>query len=169
MKKAKRLFFRIFVYKCNLRNVWNYVYNKEYLNLGRVFALKRFKVEANQPECSRLEQRSIINVLVAEKCKPCEIYRRMCNVYGEVRFNNFTNSHFLLNHRSISWIFLRRTLSDYWYSDVWNVWKGRIGPFGESLFWLVVCFFFFFLAYQPLLSYFMPKSVIVAEELGKYI
>ena len=32
----------------------------------------------NQTESSRLEQKSVIKFLVAEKCKPCEIYRRMC-------------------------------------------------------------------------------------------
>ena len=41
----------------------------------------------NQTECSKLEQRSVIKFLVAEKCKPCEIYRKMCNVHGEACFN----------------------------------------------------------------------------------
>ena len=27
-------------------------------------------------ECSKLEQRSVIKVLLAEKCKPCEIYKK---------------------------------------------------------------------------------------------
>ena len=36
---------------------------------------------------SKLEQRSVINFLLAEKCKPCEIYRRICNVYGETCFS----------------------------------------------------------------------------------
>ena len=40
---------------------------------------------ANQTECSRFEQRSVIKFLVAEKCKPCEIYRRICNVYVLVK------------------------------------------------------------------------------------
>ena len=31
----------------------------------------------------RFEQRSVIKVLVAEKCKPLEIYRRMFDAYGE--------------------------------------------------------------------------------------
>ena len=38
----------------------------------------------NQTVWSRLEQGSVIKFLVAEKCKPCEIYRRMLNVYGKV-------------------------------------------------------------------------------------
>ena len=37
----------------------------------------------NQTECSRL----VIKSLVAEKYKPCEIYRRMCDVYGKACFN----------------------------------------------------------------------------------
>ena len=47
---------------------------------------------ANQTDCSRLEQRSIIKFLMA-KCKPCEIYQRICDVYGEVHSNQkmFTN------------------------------------------------------------------------------
>ena len=32
---------------------------------------------AIQTDCSSLEQRSVIKFLVSEKCKPCEIYRRM--------------------------------------------------------------------------------------------
>ena len=36
---------------------------------------------ANKAEFLRLELRSVIKFLVAEKCKPCEIYRRMCDVY----------------------------------------------------------------------------------------
>ena len=41
----------------------------------------------NQTECSSLEQRSVIKFLLTEKCKSCEIYRKMCDVYGEVCFN----------------------------------------------------------------------------------
>ena len=38
---------------------------------------------ANQAQGSRVEQSSVINFLVTEKCKPHEIYRRMCDVYKE--------------------------------------------------------------------------------------
>ena len=44
-------------------------------------------MEANQIECSRLEQRSVIKFMVMEKCKPCEIYRRMCDVYEKAIFS----------------------------------------------------------------------------------
>ena len=42
---------------------------------------------ANQSDCSSLEQRSVTKFLVAEKCKPYKIYRRMCDVYEEVCFS----------------------------------------------------------------------------------
>ena len=42
---------------------------------------------AYQTECTRLELRSDIKFLVAEKCKPCEIYTRMCDVYGKACFS----------------------------------------------------------------------------------
>ena len=41
----------------------------------------------NQTECSGLEQRSLIKFFVDEKCKPCEIYRRMCDMYREAGFS----------------------------------------------------------------------------------
>ena len=31
--------------------------------------------------------------LVAQKCKPCEIYRRMCDVYGESFFSQKMFTH----------------------------------------------------------------------------
>ena len=41
----------------------------------------------------QIEQRSFIKYLLVVKCKPYEIYRRMCDVYGEACFsqNMFTN------------------------------------------------------------------------------
>ena len=38
---------------------------------------------ANQTECSRLEQRSVIKFLQAKKFKSCEIYRRIYDAYRE--------------------------------------------------------------------------------------
>ena len=35
---------------------------------------------ANQTEFSRPEQRAVMGFLIAEKCKPSEIYQRMCDV-----------------------------------------------------------------------------------------
>ena len=36
-----------------------------------------------QTDCSSLEQRSVLNFLVAKKCKIYEIYGKMCDVYWE--------------------------------------------------------------------------------------
>ena len=47
----------------------------------------QFKMVANQTEASRLEQRTVIKFLMAQKCKPCEIYRRMHGVYWEAYFS----------------------------------------------------------------------------------
>ena len=48
---------------------------------------------ANQVEYSRLEQRFVMECLVAVRCKPCDIYGRICNSYGEACFSQkmFTN------------------------------------------------------------------------------
>ena len=35
----------------------------------------------NQTESIRLEQRSLIKCLAVEKCKPCKINSRICNIY----------------------------------------------------------------------------------------
>ena len=56
---------------------------------GISLLLKRFENIQNRgkSECTRLEQRSIIKFLLVEKCKPCEIYNRLCDVYGEAYFS----------------------------------------------------------------------------------
>ena len=40
-------------------------------------------METNQTDCVRLEQISIINLLMVEKYKLCEMYIRMTHVLGE--------------------------------------------------------------------------------------
>ena len=49
---------------------------------------------ANQTESSRLEQRSVIIFLAAEKYKPCKIYGEACfdkkNVYNEAKYRFVT-------------------------------------------------------------------------------
>ena len=49
---------------------------------------------SNEIECTRFEQSSVIKFYVAEKCKLCEIYSRMCDVYEKGSFSKkmFTNS-----------------------------------------------------------------------------
>ena len=57
-------------------------------------SLRQFKIATYQTECSRLEQRSVIKFLLVEKCKPYEIYKRMCNECWEACFcfkKMFTN------------------------------------------------------------------------------
>ena len=39
---------------------------------------------ANQIKCLRLQQRFVMKFLLAEKCKQCEIYRRVCDIKGGV-------------------------------------------------------------------------------------
>ena len=60
---------------------------KNYFNHTKIFVLRLFKMATNKNEYSRLEQRSVIKFLMADKCKPCEIYWRICNVYEEACFN----------------------------------------------------------------------------------
>ena len=41
----------------------------------------------NQTDYSRLELGSVIKSLIVDKCKTCEIYRRMCEMYREACFS----------------------------------------------------------------------------------
>ena len=87
------IFFYNFFHYCKLYCL-KLVYCKNYFSLAKVFVLRLFKVVANQTECSRLEQRSVIKFLVAEKCNPCETYRKMYDVFRETYFiekKMFTN------------------------------------------------------------------------------
>ena len=54
------------------------IYCKNHFNLSKILVLRLFKMVANQMECFRLEQRSIMKFLVTENCKPCEIYKWIC-------------------------------------------------------------------------------------------
>ena len=49
------------------------VLSKNYFNLTKIFVLRLFKIVANLTACFKLEQRSFMKFLMAEKCKPCEI------------------------------------------------------------------------------------------------
>ena len=48
-----------------------------------------FKMASTKTESSRLEQRSVVKFSMVEKCKPCQIFRRMCYAYGEACFTSF--------------------------------------------------------------------------------
>ena len=41
----------------------------------------------NQKVYSWFEQRTVVKFLVVENCKPCEIYGKMYDVYGEACFS----------------------------------------------------------------------------------
>ena len=56
------------------------VYSKNYFNLAKVFVLRLIKMAKNQTECSRLDQRFLMKILVTENCKSCEINWRMLYV-----------------------------------------------------------------------------------------
>ena len=49
----------------------------------KISVLRQFKIFPNQIEWSMLEQRPVIKSLVAEKCKPCEIYKRICDKHRQ--------------------------------------------------------------------------------------
>ena len=49
-------------------------------------------MRGNETECSRPKQRSVIIYLVAEKCRKCEIYRRIC-VVNEEAYISPKNGH----------------------------------------------------------------------------
>ena len=67
-------------------------------------------------ECPRLEQRFVIEFLVIEKCKLCEIYWRKCDVYGDVCFRNkITNG--------LNIFFSQRAWKDSSWS--WNTFSGK--------------------------------------------
>ena len=56
----------------------------------KMFVLRLFKMATNQ--CSKLDQKSCLFVFfMAEKCKPYEIYKRMCDVYREACFSKKKN------------------------------------------------------------------------------
>ena len=59
----------------------------QYKNLVKIFLLKQLKMAANQTECFRLQKRFAIKFLECEKCKPYEIYRRICDEYGDASFS----------------------------------------------------------------------------------
>ena len=60
---------------------------KKFVSSRKIFVLKQFKLVANQRNSSTIGQGSVIKSLVAEKCKSCEIYPRMCDAYREACFS----------------------------------------------------------------------------------
>ena len=88
-KKQNKFSFQNFFLKCKLCIVWNWfiakiiLLSQKYLFYGY---LKWWQIK----QCSRLVQGFVIKFLVA-KCKPCEIYRRMCTEKHALVKKKFTN------------------------------------------------------------------------------
>ena len=80
-------FYRIFSRNANFALTGIDFFCQNYFNLTKIFLLRLFKMPANQIECSKLKQSSVIKFLVAKRCKPCKTYRRICDVYKEAYFN----------------------------------------------------------------------------------
>ena len=79
------------------------------LDYGRQLLYFEVIENRDKSECFKLVQRYVIKSLVAEKCKLCEIYERMYDVYGEVCFskNIFTYG---LNMGLQRWVWLGKTI-----------------------------------------------------------
>ena len=100
------------------------VYSKYYFNLTKIFLLWLFKMGANQIECYTLKQKSIFKFLIAEKYKPCEIYRRVDDVCREACFSQKTLYKWA-KHRfvttSLSYKKIIGVITTYWLSAKENV------------------------------------------------
>ena len=84
-KSKIHFFFRIFFYKCKFCIIWDWLIEKNYFNLAKIF-WDYSKWWAIKLRASDLDRGMFIKFLVAEKCKSCEIYRRMYVEYGETYF-----------------------------------------------------------------------------------
>ena len=58
-----------------------------FFNFAKIFVLGQFKMMSKFIGCFRFKQKFLIKFLLVEKCKSCEIYRRINHVYAEERFN----------------------------------------------------------------------------------
>ena len=79
-KKKKKFFFRSFFLPENVNfSLFEIVLLQKLFKPPKNICFEPIQ-NVNKSSYSRLEQRSIIKFLLADKCKPCEIYKRMCNV-----------------------------------------------------------------------------------------
>ena len=108
------------------------LYIKNYLNLAKIFVLPLFKMATNQTECSS----AVIKFLVAEKCKLCEIYRRMCDMYGDAYFTKknvfFTSG---LNIGLLLWARVKKTaheMETHWLSSKVKVLGTAVSKEGQA-------------------------------------
>ena len=122
LKKQYKSFMRIiFSNKSKLYIVWNWFIAKIYFNLTKIVLLRLFKIAANQRECSRLEQRSVMKSLLAKKSKPCGIYRRMENCVLDKKFH--TNG---LNLMSLC------QKDCPWSANTLTLWKRKNSGYGSQ-------------------------------------
>ena len=63
-----------------------WLYSKDCFDIAKSFSLRLYKMVANQ-NAPGLNRGPSSNFWEAEKCKPCEIYWRMCDVYKGTRFS----------------------------------------------------------------------------------
>ena len=71
------------------------------------FSQKIFANGLNMGLPLQREQRSFIKYLLVEKCKPCEIYRRMYDLYREAYFSQ-RNLHKWVKHRFATTILIQK-------------------------------------------------------------
>ena len=74
--------------------------------------MRQSKFATIQTDCSTFEQNSVIKFLMAKKCKLSEIYRRMCDIRGELCVSCLNFGRYVLRPSSLS-KFLRRSLMIY--------------------------------------------------------
>ena len=82
-KNLKKKLFRFFFPLMLPLHCLKLVGIKNNFNLAKALILRLFKMATNQTESYGLEQRYVIKLLAAEKCKQYEIYRRICYMYKE--------------------------------------------------------------------------------------
>ena len=51
----------------------------------KILVLRLYEVVVNKTECTKLEQSSVINILVVVMWNPYEINKRMCDIYWEAK------------------------------------------------------------------------------------
>ena len=86
-KKEKIIFlFQSFFLKYKLWIIWNWFVAKIILILEQ-YSFWCYRKYWQIAKCSRLEQKSVFKFLIAGKCKQCEIYRRMYDMYRKACFS----------------------------------------------------------------------------------
>ena len=108
-------------------------FQQKLFNFAKIFVLRLFEMVANQKECSRLKQKSLIKFLLTKKCKRDEIYRRPCYIHRETFFTQkaFTNG---LNMGLSLWTWVKKTVhgeETHWFSSKEKVQRAVISKEGN--------------------------------------